>query len=115
MNKNIIKTFLFLTTFIVCLKTFPLEAKHHRHTRVQVGIGSGYAAPTQTVVRRYPAPVAVPVYPMQPYYAPGYLPPGYVYAVPAYPTYPGYVEEVYTVQQRPVGFTGLSFSWNFFR
>lgn len=121
MKKNILTALFCITLFLVCVQTAPLEARHHRHSHVQVGIRSGANAPASqtTVVRHYAAPVAVPVY--QPvYYTPGYASPGYMaseymYVAPA-PTYE-YVEEVYTVQQRPrpFSFAGLSFSWNFFR
>jgi hypothetical protein len=116
MKKIKLITLSFITVFLMFVQTSPLEARHHkRHAHVQVGTRSGYAPTSQTtVVRRYAVPVAVPMYPSPVYYVPGYPIPEYMYVTPAHP---GYIEEIYTVQQRPrpFDFTGLSFSLNFFK
>lgn len=119
------KTFIFSLLAITALLTFAspsiAEARHHRNysrTNVEVNVG-GYAAPCREtrIVRQYirPAPAVVYV-PQTTYYAPAYtstvFTPAYVAPAPAQV----YVEDVYVAPRcRPLSFSGLSFSWNFFR
>lgn len=109
-QKTFFLSLLALTAVLVFAQPSQAEARGHcrSSTRVQVGVGNAYYNDA-CVVRRYARPVVVPapVYVAQPCYtcAP-------VYAYPA----PAYVEEVYVAPApRPIGFGGLSFSWNFFK
>lgn len=109
-KKIVFLSFAVLTAVLLFTQPAQAEAKSHcrRSTNVQLNVGQTYRNDAY-VVRRCARPVAVPTavyvpeYRALPYYAP-------VYAYPA----PVYVEEMY-VAPRPVGFGGLSFSWNFFK
>jgi len=110
-KKTIFLSFAVLTAVLLFAKPAQAEAKSHcrRSTSVQLNVGQTHR--DAYVVRRCARPVAIPTavyvpeYRALPYYTP-------VYAYPA----PVYVEEVYVAPTpRPIGFGGLSFSWNFFK
>ena len=85
-----------------------------RSTSVQLNVGTAYPQRETYVVRRYPHVIPGQVIAPATVIAPGYYGPYYPPAV-VYPA-PTYVERVYvTPAPRPVGLTGLSFSWNFFK
>ena len=112
-RKTFFLSLLALTATLLFTQVSQAEARSHSRSRtsVQLNVGTGYRCNDAYVVRQYARPVVVPaaVYAPQHCYSPYYAP---VYACQA----PVYVEEVYVAPApRPIGFGGLSFSWNFFK
>ena len=102
-------------TFVLFTGATKAEAScHHcKSSRSSFGVsfGSSYVRQDPVVVRRYITQ------PTQVVYAAPIVTP--VYYQPAYPVMiapsPIYMEEVYVAPRAPRAFSGLSFSWNFFK
>lgn len=118
MIKNtFIFSLLVLTVFLVFGQATHAEARHHcrgcSSSSVGLNVSVGTRSSDSYVTRRYVTrPVVVPtavVVPQGYAYAP-------VYAYQVAPVVPTYYEEVYVAPApRRVGFSDLSFSWNFFK
>ena len=118
MNKTFFCSVLAVATLLLTVQSINVEARgycHHPRSSVRVSVGA--FAPARPVYIASPyAPVPPPVVYAAPVYAaPVYVNPyPVVYAAPV--PAPMYVEEVYMAPRpRPAPFSGLSFSWNFFR
>jgi hypothetical protein len=115
-KKTFILSLLFLTGFLLFANATQAEARHHCRSSVGVNVNVGTRSSNTYVTRSYARPVVMPraVVVPQGYYTPYYAP---VYAYEVAPVVvPAYYEEVYVAPApRPIGFGGLSFSWNFFK
>jgi len=118
MIKNIfVLGLLVLSGFLLFGHPVQAEAKHHcRSSSVGLNVNVGTRCNDTYVSRRYVSrPVVVPTTVVVPqgYYTPYYAP---VYTYQVAPVVPTFYEEVYVAPApRCVGFSGLSFSWNFFK